>query len=177
MLGPPMTDMRTILARFATVKILVVDDEYYMRKVVRTLLMSIGVRNIYEASDGPAGLEFIRSSPPDILIVDWEMLGLDGAAFVRMVRSPQTFPYPDIPIIMLTVHGERSRVVEAVSIGVNEFLLKPVSSKSLKDRVVAVLAKPRPMVQQGNYYGPAPRKLGNVKADDDAAVANLVMLN
>ena len=76
------------------------------------------------------------------------MPGLDGAGFVRMVRSPETFPHPDIPIIMLTGHGERSRVVEAVSIGVNEFLLKPVSSKSLQDRLVAVLTKPRPMVQQ-----------------------------
>jgi len=171
------TDMRNIVARFATIKILVVDDEYYMRKVVRTLLMSIGVRNIYEAQDGPAGLEFIRTAPPDIIIVDWEMPGLDGAAFVRIVRSPETFPHPDIPIIMLTGHGERSRVVEAVSIGVNEFLLKPVSSKSLQDRLVAVLAKPRPMVQQGNYYGPAPRKLANVHADGDEAVANLVMLN
>ena len=48
-----------------------------------------------------------------------------------MVRSPDTFPYPDLPIIMLTGHGERSRVVEAMQIGVNEFLLKPVSSKAL----------------------------------------------
>jgi len=171
------TDARSLAAKFATIKVLVVDDEYYMRKVVRTLLTSIGVRNIYEAQDGPSGLEAIRTVAPDIVIVDWQMPGLDGAGFVRMVRSPQTFPYPDIPIIMLTGHGERSRVVEAVSVGVNEFLLKPVSSKTLQDRLVAVLTKPRPIVQTGTYYGPAPRKMASVHADADEAIVKLVMVN
>jgi DNA-binding response OmpR family regulator len=163
-------DSKALAARLATTKVLVVDDEHYMRKVVRTLLMSIGVRNIYEAPDGPAGLEAIRNMTPDMVILDWEMPGLDGAGFMRRVRSPNTFPLPDIPIIMLTGHGERSRVIEAIEIGVNEFLLKPVSSKSLRDRMVAVLAKPRPLVKSGDYYGPAPRKLlDTIHADGDAA--------
>ncbi len=169
-------DTRSLEARFATAKVLIVDDEHYMRKVVRTLLMSIGVRNIFEAADGPAGLEAIRNTMPDIVILDWEMPGLDGAAFVRMVRSPQTFPLPDIPIIMLTGHGERSRVIEAVEIGVNEFLLKPVSSKALRDRIVAVLTKPRPLVRSGQYYGPAPRKMATIHEDNDNA-GHLVMLS
>ena len=173
-----MTDSRDLAEIFAATKVLVVDDEHYMRKVVRTLLMSIGVRTIYEAPNGPAGLELIRTAAPDIVIVDWQMPGLDGPTFVRMVRSPTTFPYPDVPIIMLTGHGERSRVIEAIQIGVNEFLLKPVSSKALQDRLVAVLTNPRPMVRSGDYYGPAPRKLmSGVHADNDEAIANLVMLN
>src|SRR5450830_158860 len=171
-------DLKELAARFATIKVLVVDDEYYMRKVVRILLMSIGVCTIYEASDGPAGLEIIRTMAPDVVIVDWEMPGLDGAGFVRMVRSPETFPFPDVPIIMLTGHGERSRVIEAVQIGVNEFLLKPVSSKALQDRMVAVLTKPRVVVKSGDYYGPVPRKLAAaVHSDNDQAIANLVLLN
>lgn len=171
-------DGKALAQRFHATKVLVVDDEHYMRKVVRTLLMSIGVRTIYEAADGPAGLEHIRSMAPDLVILDWEMPGLDGAGFVRMVRSPDTFPFPDIPIIMLTGHGERRRVIEAVSIGVNEFLLKPVSSKALQDRLVSVLAKPRPLVKSGDYYGPAPRKMAAaVHADNDQAIANLIMLN
>ena len=174
-------DPKTLAARFAHTKVLVVDDEHYMRKVVRALLMSIGVRTIYEAPDGPAGLELIRTMGPDIVILDWEMPGLDGAGFVRMVRSPETFPFPDVPIIMLTGHRERSRVVESIKIGVNEFLLKPVSSKALQARMVAVLTKPRPLVKSGDYYGPAPRKLATAistaNADADQAIANLVMLN
>jgi two-component system chemotaxis response regulator CheY len=165
-------DAKALTTRFAVTKVLVVDNEHYMRKVVRTLLMSVGVRTIYEAPDQPAGLELIRSMAPDVVILDWEMPGLDGASFVRMV------PFPDIPIIMLTGHGERRRVIDALQIGVNEFLLKPVSSKALQDRLVSVLTKPCPLVKSGDYYGPAPRKLATaVHADNDQAIANLIMLN
>ncbi len=173
-----MTDTKDLAALLAATKILVVDDEHYMRKVVRALLMSIGIRTVYEAPDGPAGLEMIRNVQPDVVIVDWQMPGLDGAAFVRMVRSPDTFPYPDIPIIMLTGHGERSRVVEAIQIGVNEFLLKPVSTKALQSRLISVLTKPRPVVKSGGYYGPVPRTLINsMNEDNDAAITQLVMVN
>jgi CheY-like chemotaxis protein len=170
-------DAKALSARFAATKILLVDDEPYMRKVVRTMLMSIGVRHIFESSDGPSGLEAIRNTGPNVVILDWEMPGLDGPAFVRMVRSPETFPYPNVPIIMLTGHGERSRVVEAVKIGVNEFLLKPVSSKALQDRLTSVLVNPRPLVKTGDYYGPAPRKLANVNADNDRMLADLFIVN
>jgi two-component system, chemotaxis family, chemotaxis protein CheY len=173
-----MADVKALAAIFAATKVLVVDDEHYMRKVVRTLLMSIGVRTIYEAANGTAGLDFIRSVAPDVVIVDWEMPGMHGTEFVRMVRSPDNFPFPNVPIIMLTGHGERSRVIESVQVGVNEFLLKPVSSKALQDRLVAVLTNPRPFVRKGDYYGPAPRKLiAGVHADGDQAVANLVLVN
>jgi two-component system chemotaxis response regulator CheY len=171
-------DSKALAERFAATKVLVVDDEPYMRKVVRTMLMSIGVRNVYEAPDGPSGLAFIRTNCPDVVVLDWEMPGLDGPAFVRMVRSPDTFPYPNVPIIMLTGHGERSRVIEAVKIGVNEFLLKPVSSKALQDRLVSVLANPRPLVKTGDYYAPAPRKLAaSVNADNDETIATLFLVN
>jgi DNA-binding response OmpR family regulator len=139
--------------------ILVIDDNQYMRKIVRSLLTNIGVHDIYEAADGIAGLEAIRTLTPDVVILDWELPLLNGAEFVRIVRTPGAFPIPDIPIIMLTSHGERWRVIEAVRLGVNEFLCKPVSAQSLLERLIAIVAKPRPAVQLGDYYGPEPRKL------------------
>jgi two-component system, chemotaxis family, chemotaxis protein CheY len=139
--------------------VLVVDDNAFMRKMVRSLLSNIGVKKIYEAGDGIAGLEAIRQLSPDIVVLDWEMPLLNGPEFVRIVRSPGVFPLPDIPIIMLTAHGERWRVVEAVRLGVNEFLCKPVSARALLERLISILAKPRASVQVGDYYGPEPRKL------------------
>ena len=171
-------DSRALAQRFATIRVLVVDDEHYMRKVVRTMLMGLGVRDILEAPDGPNGLDFIRTAAPDVVILDWQMPGLDGNAFVRIVRSPDTFPYPDVPIIMLTGHGERSRVIEAMQIGVNEFLLKPVSSKSLQDRLISVLARPRPLIRSGGHYVPAPRKNApSIHADHDEAVASVIFIH
>jgi DNA-binding response OmpR family regulator len=91
---------------------------------------------------------------------------LSGAELVRIVRSPGVFPMPDVPIIMLSGHGERWRVVEAVRLGVNEYLIKPVSAKALYDRLVSIMMQPRPVVQLGDYYGPEPRKLMSDSLDD-----------
>jgi CheY-like chemotaxis protein len=171
------TETKQAAFRLTAAKIVVVDDEHYMRKVVRTMLLGIGVREVHEAADGVIGLELIRRINPDVVILDWQMPEMDGPTFVRMVRAPGSFPYPDVPIIMLTGHGERSRVVEAVKLGVNEFLLKPVSVKALQDRVAAVLNKPREVVKSGGYYGPVPRKLATgIHADNDDLIAKVVML-
>jgi DNA-binding response OmpR family regulator len=142
-----------------SISVLVVDDNQYMRKVVRNLLVNVGVKNVYEAADGIAGLDAIRTVAPDIVVLDWEMPLLNGAELVRIVRSPGVFPMPDVPIIMLSGHGERWRVIEAVRLGVNEYLIKPVSAQALLDRIMSILAKPRPIVQMGDYYGPEPRRL------------------
>src|SRR5882762_4922924 len=161
----------------ASRKVLIVDDEHYTRKVIRTLLITIGARHIYEASDGNAGLDAICTVCPDIVLVDWEMPGLDGPGFVRTVRSPESFPHPDVPIIMLTGHGERSRVIEAARLGVHEYLLKPVSSRGLQSRILSVITQPRRMVRIGPYYGPEPRKKPAFKPEDDHLHSTLVMLN
>lgn len=139
-------------------KLLVVEDDYDMRKVIRSLLMMIGAKRIYEAADGNSGLALARSLSPDVVFLDWEMPGLNGPEFIKAVRSPGDFPTPDVPIIMLTGHVERHRVIEAIRLGVNEYLCKPVSAKALLDRIVSVLTQPRPSVRIGDYYGPAPRK-------------------
>ncbi|ALK10553.1 response regulator [Blastochloris viridis] len=140
------------------ISVLVVDDNAFMRKLVRNILTNIGVKTTLEAADGLAGIEAIRMFAPDIVVLDWEMPLLNGAELVRIVRSPGVFPQPDIPIIMLTGHVERWRIVEATRLGVHEFLKKPVSGKALLERIISILANPRPMVRLGDYYGPEPRR-------------------
>jgi two-component system, chemotaxis family, chemotaxis protein CheY len=130
--------------RIEALSVLVVDDELSMRKVVRAMLYAVGVRTVYEAHDGAAGLEAVRTNNPDVVIVDWEMPNIDGAQFVRSVRVPGAFPRSDVPILMLSGHGDRWRVVEAARIGASDYLLKPVSAKSLHDRIVAILGRTRP---------------------------------
>lgn len=166
-----------IALRLTGLKVLIVDDEPTMRKVTRSLLQAIGVKNIHEANDGVSGLEAIGRLMPDVVILDWEMPSPNGAEFVRQVRSPATFPFPDVPIIMLTAYGERSRVLEAVQVGVNEYLLKPVSSKALLSRLVSIISKPRKMVRKGNYYGPEPRKLSSYKPESDPGLNQVVLVN
>ena len=126
--------------------VLLVDDSPYIRAIVRGLLIQIGVRHVTEAVDGISALEKIREVAPDVILLDWEMPLLNGAELVRIVRSPGVFPTPDIPIIMLTGHGERRRILESLKIGVNEFLCKPVSANALQQRIQSIRGYPRPMV-------------------------------
>ena len=144
------------------------------RKMVRNLLVNCGIKDIYEAGDGITALDTIRTVGPDVVVLDWEMPLLSGAELVRIVRSPGVFPMPDIPIIMLSGHGERWRVVEAARLGVNEYLVKPVSAKSLYDRLVAIMLQPRPTLQVGDYYGPQPRKLAGEAVDGANLATSLV---
>lgn len=166
-----------IQQQLVELKVLVVDDEHTMRKVTRSLLQAIGIKTLYEANDGRSGLEAIRTLAPDVVILDWEMPSPNGAEFVREVRSPGVFPFPNVPIIMLTAFADRSRVMEAVRLGVNEFLLKPVSSKALHARLFSILAKPRPMVQKGGYYVPEPRKISSYKPESDPGLSEVVLIN
>ena len=157
---------RPISPRIKALKVLVIDDEHYMRKVTRTILTAIGVKTIMEAPDAMTGIEVARAQTPDLLIVDWEMPVIDGAQLVRMIRTPAEFPNPDIPIIMLSAHSDHWRVVELARIGANEFVRKPVSIKTLEDRIIAVIVRPRPIVQLEGYYGPMPRRLTPIETFD-----------
>ena len=171
-----------VAAQLKKTRVLIVDDDASTRKLVNTLLVSMGVSDIFEATDGMVGLELVQKTAPDVVILDWQMPRLQGPNFMRIVRSPDTFPYPAVPVIMLTGHGEYSKVKEAISVGVNEFLVKPVSSKALLDRLVAVLFNPRPMIRKRDYYGPelrtASQLLRSPARDNPAGGANhdVVML-
>ena len=165
---------KEIAERIQALCVLVVDDNQYMRKMIRNLLVNCGVKDIFEAGDGITALDTIRTLGPDVVVLDWEMPLLNGAELVRIVRSPGVFPVPDVPIIMLSGHGERWRVLEAVQLGVNEYLIKPVSAKALYDRLVTITIQPRPTVQLGDYYGPEPRKLA-AEAVEDVEDVNLVL--
>src|SRR5258708_30401994 len=68
-----------------SIAVLIVDDNQYMRKVVRNILVNIGVKNIHEARDGIAGLEAIRMFAPQLVILDWGWQLLNGAELVAIV--------------------------------------------------------------------------------------------
>jgi two-component system chemotaxis response regulator CheY len=138
--------------------IVVADQNQYTRKLTRMMLMNIGAKSIYEASDGVTALDTIRTANPDIAILDWEMPLMSGQDLIRIVRSPGVFPKPDLPIILLTAGADRLRVNEAIRLGVHEFLCKPTSPGALRNRLVSILVKPRPMVQIGEHYVPKLRR-------------------
>ncbi|HEY7459759.1 MAG TPA: response regulator [Xanthobacteraceae bacterium] len=143
---------------FHRLRFLVVDDNAHMRRIVRQLLHGFGSREIYEAEDGASGLEGFTGHNPDILITDWAMPIFDGIELTKTIRQPGGNANPFVPIIMLSGHSEKRRVMEARDAGVTEFLAKPIAAKSLYERVLSVVLNPRPFLQTKTYFGPDRRR-------------------
>lgn len=160
---------------FTKLRILVVDDNAHMRRIVRTLLHGFGSREVYEAEDGAAGLELFTSHLPDMVIVDWAMPVMDGIELTRAIRRPDSPVNPYVPIVMLTAHSEKGRVVEARDAGVTEFLCKPISAKALHQRLLNCVLNPRPFVRTRTYFGPDRRRgvaVAPAKGDRRVAVTD-----
>ena len=144
--------------RFDRLKILVVDDNQHMRKLVAAILQAFGVNQIMEASNGVRALAAMREDCPDAIVLDWMMDEMNGIEFTKEVRTSKSSPNPYVPIIMLTGHTSADCVQQARDAGVNEFLAKPVSVKAMLSRLTAVIENPRPFVRAEGYFGPCRRR-------------------
>jgi len=140
------------------VSFLIIDDNTFMRTVLRNILRHFDVRNIREASNGAEALQTMQSWTPDIIVVDWEMSPFDGIEFTRMVRQSTSETERFIPIIMISGHTEYWRIQQARNKGVNEFLVKPLSPKALFSRIRAIIERPRPFIKAPGYFGPDRRR-------------------
>ena len=143
---------------FNKLRFLICDDNPHMRRILRTLLHSFGAREAYEAEDGATALEMYTHYVPDIVITDWAMPIFDGLELTQMVRQPGANTNHYAPIIMLTGHSEKKRVIAARDAGVTEFLAKPISAKSLYQRILNVVVNPRAFIKTKNYFGPDRRR-------------------
>ena len=146
---------------FSQLRFLIVEDNAHMRRVIRTLINGFGAREVMEAEDGAAGLEFFQANSPDIVITDWYMPIFSGIDLTRMMRNPDSSTDPTVAIIMLTGHSEKKKVSEARDVGVTEFLCKPISAKALYARVANCLVNPRPFIKAKAFFGPDRRRFSN----------------
>lgn len=146
---------------FNRLRFLVIDDNPHMRRIIRTLLHGLGTRDVFEADDGATGLDAFTHNVPDIVLVDWAMPVFDGLELTRMIRETEGTANPYVPIIMITGHTEKDRVMLARDAGINEFLAKPISAKALYQRIASVVAHPRPFIKTRTYFGPDRRRNTN----------------
>ncbi len=140
--------------------ILIVEDNLHFRNLIRTILGALGVPRIEEARDGAEAIEVLRGFPADVAILDWKMDGVDGIELVRRIRTSEDSPNRFLPLIMVTGYTESSLIRSAHDAGVNDFLAKPISAKSLWSRISSVIETPRPFIQTTEYFGPDRRREG-----------------
>lgn len=120
----------------STLSCLVVDDQQTMRSLVRTGLQQLGFRTIYEAPDGEEGLRQMLSRPIHLVISDYNMPKLDGLGLLRAIRSHP--PIQKTAFIMLTGRADKELVQRAVQFGVNNYLVKPFTVGTLKEKIEAI---------------------------------------
>jgi two-component system chemotaxis response regulator CheY len=163
--------------RFDLLKILLVDDNQHMRVLIGEILRAIGVKAVYEATDGAEALQIMRKHAIDIVMTDLAMQPLDGIDFVRLLRNSPDSPNQMCPVIMITGHSTQKRVTEARDAGVTEFLAKPVTARGVIDRITRVVEYPRPFIRNEDYFGPDRRRRADPayqgpwrRASDEAAL-------
>jgi CheY-like chemotaxis protein len=143
---------------FENLKALIVEDNAHMRALLRSLLNSLGIKDIAEAAHGAAAIDALRDRKSDLVLSDLAMKPMDGIEFTQHVRNSDASPNPFVPIIMITGHTEKHRVEAARDAGVTEFLAKPITAKSLFSRIAEIVERPRAFVRCADYFGPDRRR-------------------
>ena len=115
-------------------EILVVDDDAMGRRVLAQLLNAAGY-NCRVSTDGSEALEAIHARPPSVLLLDFDMPGLNGAEVLQRLRSDPDPTIAQIPAIMLTAHGSEQSEVSCLQAGANDFVTKPVNASVLRARI------------------------------------------
>lgn len=147
--------------RMNSIKVLIIEDNWHMRALAKSLLSAFGVEQIDAVADAEAGYALFVQNKHDLIIVDWMLDPMDGIEFTRLVRGDKQSPNPFVPIIMMTGYSEKKRVIEARDAGVTEFLVKPFTSRSLFARIEQIIERPRQFVRAPEYFGPDRRRLRN----------------
>jgi DNA-binding NtrC family response regulator len=123
-------------------RVLIVEDEPNVRLVFRTALESTGLE-LATAEDGEAALRVLKKAPADMVLLDLQMPNLDGMGLLRRLRAQGD----DVPVVIVTAHGDVPHAVEAMKLGALDFLAKPLTPEALRstvDEVLARHARPRP---------------------------------
>ena len=122
-------------------KVLIIDDQEFVRTIVKKMLQQIGIGHVVEAHDGNSGVEVAELERPDVVICDVQMRPMDGFGFVKLLRA---LPFgKTMPVVMLTAHTDAATVGRARELDVNAFLAKPVLPPALKEKIIKVVAEAR----------------------------------
>jgi two-component system chemotaxis response regulator CheY len=119
-------------------KILAVDDSPTMRRIIVNTLKRAGFTDVMEASDGRDALAKMKVEQVNFVITDWNMPEMDGLSLVTHLRSMSE--YRNLPILMVTTRSVKDDIMEALKAGVNNYIVKPFTANTLKDKIEQILA-------------------------------------
>jgi two-component system chemotaxis response regulator CheY len=119
-------------------KILAVDDSPTMRRIIVNTLRRAGYTDVVEASDGKDALAKLKVDKINLVITDWNMPEMDGLTLVSTLRAMEE--YKELPVLMVTTRSVKEDIVQALKAGVNNYIVKPFTPDTLKEKIELVLA-------------------------------------
>lgn len=122
-------------------KVLVVDDFSSVREMTVRALKELGFIHFIEAADGKIAWRALLSSIPPVglIICDWNMPNSTGIDFLKKVRASERFK--DLPFIISTTNNEKDQVLEAINLGVSNFIVKPCTVETLRQKLETIANK------------------------------------
>jgi two-component system chemotaxis response regulator CheY len=123
--------------------ILLADGRLYSRALMRSMLSQLEIKAIHEAVDGATAIDVICAVNPDVMIVDWDLPVLNVRDMLRMVRTSSTIPNPNLPIIVVSSSGQSADVHDAIKLGAQQFMVRPISPKMLEQRLRSIVKAAR----------------------------------
>jgi two-component system, chemotaxis family, chemotaxis protein CheY len=119
-------------------KVLIVDDEPFMRRTIKVMLRVVGRFLVEEADDGASALDLVATFEPDLVLCDIRMPGMSGLQFVEQLRTHPLETLRNTPVLMLTVDAGEATILDAARLKVSGYLVKPVSPKQLGRHINAI---------------------------------------
>ena len=120
-------------------RFLVVDDSSTMRRIIINTLNKLGHSEVVEASNGREGLDRLNASEIDMVITDWNMPEMNGIEFIRTLRGIDGMK--ETPVLMVTTNAAKDDIVEALRAGVNNYIVKPFTPDTFREKIQAVTAR------------------------------------
>jgi two-component system chemotaxis response regulator CheY len=120
-------------------RFLIVDDSSTMRRIIINTLTKLGYQDFIEASNGREGVERISAGGIGFVITDWNMPEMTGIEFIRALRTMDG--HSQTPVLMVTTNAAKDDIVEALRAGVNNYVVKPFTPDTMKEKITAILAK------------------------------------
>src|SRR5438094_4781850 len=134
MTGRVSSESKEEMSDKSRAEILVVDDDAMSRRVLAQLLTAGGYK-CRVSKNGSEALEAVQAKPPALLLLDFDMPGLNGAEVLKRLRSDEDAAVSQVPAIMLTAHGSEQSEVSCLQAGADDFVTKPVNASVLRARI------------------------------------------
>ncbi len=139
--------------------VIVADDQFNFRALMRNILNSIGINSIREARDGQEAFELLRNEPADLVLVDDSMAPVNGLEFTKLVRESKGNPDPRTVIILMPSQEiTKEYLTEATRAGVHDLVVKPLATNAVRSRIERHMANPLPFQEINGRLVPVRQK-------------------